>query len=198
MFMQSGLGAIYDIEAQIPTAARTGIGPWSGPRPDIYQALPQMIDWYLTLKQTYLMVQNSIINLDPLTQAGKLQEISADVARMKAEANDLAVTFLYTWWENGYDDPGLLNYGIKLLERAGLQNDPFFHGRYGDAITRLKTLVGTIAAAVQTTTEEQASFASVIASLKAQLTFAKQQLADTEATLNALRQQAAALGITSW
>lgn len=197
MFMQNGLGAVYDIEVQVPKAASTGYGPWAG-GPDIFQALPQMIDWYLTLKQNYLTLQNNAMKYDPISQAAIVKEFSIDIKRLQQKAANLAVTFGYTLWENGYNDTAILNYGMNLIEKAGLQNEDIFKNKYYDSQKRIQQLTGQIAAELTTVQQEQASFASVIASLKAQLSFAKQQLAQTETTLQNLREQAAALGITSW
>ncbi len=196
MFMR-GIGAVYDIEGQIPSA--TAIM-----NVDFFQAMPQLIDLYLGLSQAYLTLTQNGANLDPISQAGQLKEMSQDAQRIKNDAMNVYGMFasLIPWY-----DVIKLKYIKQLIEKAGLQDTVVSNSPYGNidwqhtytqVVSYLSKALGVNAASLTEVTSEQANFASVIASLKAQLQFAKQQLASTEATLQALRQQAAALGITSW
>lgn len=191
------LGAVYDIEAQIPASATTGYGPWSD-GPEIFQALPTLMDWYLKLKQGYLSLQAQSLTLNPMTQAAQLKELSDDSQRLIRRATALSSTFFYTITESHWYDPAVVSYAKQLIEKAGVQNDGNFTYAYKSLTEKLATLTGQTVAALQVTTAQVSQFASIIASLKSQLAIANQQLTNTLATLDALRRQAASLGITSW
>ncbi len=194
MFRQMrGLGAVYDIEGQIPTSYLDT----SMKAGDPFQALPQIIDYYLQVKNVYLSLQNQSLSLAPVSQAGQLKEISIDVKRLQNDAYALGMAFNYYVMEH-IDDPTVVNYAKNLIEKAGLQSEQNFKSEYQNLVNQLSTLTGRNVSELTITQSEQSQFASVIASLKAQLQLVSQQLSQTEATLIALRAQAAALGITSW